>query len=115
MAFYEVSFVGKVDADGKPYLLPEGGRPSVRIVNVWDDRPEQRLADDYRTEGHLRLHLLGHQHSKGRPLEWRGTITVFAPHLISIERDIKAEQRQPGGPVEFVPRTPRNAKPEQDS
>ena len=114
MAFYEVSFVSKVAADGKPAQHHDDGRSAVKTIPVWDTRDLYQLKDDYRSSGSLTLERLAPQHSPGRPLERRGPLVIFAPYLISIEVDIKSQQRQPGGPVEFVTRTPRDAQTKQD-
>ena len=109
MTFFVVTFVGRVDDQGRPVLLPEGGKPAVKEIHVWDERTEQQIAHDYRDSGVLHFRTVGYQHTKGRPLEWRRTATIFAPHLIAVRVDTGAEMKQPDGPVEFLER-PRVAE-----
>lgn len=105
MTFYVVSIVARVDADGRALDQAVDGELAVKEVPVWDARNNQQLALDYSEHGVLHLRKLGYQHSKGRPLEWRGEISVFAPYLISIDIDAKAQSKQPNGPVDFAARS----------
>jgi hypothetical protein len=104
LAYYILTFVGWVDEQGRPVTEPENGTPSVRKVPAWDDRSLAELERAYRSDGSLRMQRLAEQYSKGRPLEFRGEIAVFVPHLIKIEEDLKAATKQPGGPVPFIAR-----------
>lgn len=103
MTFYIVTFVGRVDDTGRPVTDPLGGRPTVREVQVWDDRDVRNMTDDYRAEGVLHLQRVGTHHSPGRPLEHKGPLAILAPHLISVTKDVKAAVKQPEGPVPFTP------------
>lgn len=104
MPFYIITVVANVDEAGKPLLSPENGRQDVRQINVWDERDHVQLKASYRNDQSLQVMRLGHQHSPGRPLEKRGTATIFAPFLISIEDDVKHNLKQPDGPAEFLQR-----------
>lgn len=105
MTFYILSIVARVDSEGRALEHAEDGGLAVKEVPVWDERTNRQLAEDYAKHGSLHLRKLGYQHSKGRPLEWRGEISVFAPYLISIDIDAKAQSKQPAGPVDYVARS----------
>ena len=108
MTFYVITFVGQVSADGKP--LPHDAVPSfgdqkaVRELPVWDERTVAELQWTYKEYGSLTTTRVGEQHSKGRPWELRGEMTIFAPWLIAINADAKMNHKQPNGPVPYQPR-----------
>lgn len=106
MAFYTMTVVQRVDEQGKP--LPADGCSSGNVVKehtVWDERSVEELRAAYQTDGSLTTNRLGPQHSPGRPYEWRGEISVFTPFLVSIESDVKADVKQPRGPVDYLDRS----------
>jgi hypothetical protein len=107
LTFYLVTYVAKVSPEGQLMLRSEDGTAAVKEINVWDDRDLAELHASYTKDGALLLRKLGFQHSTGRPLEWRGEMTVFAPYLVSIEVDLKHELKQKAGPVDFVQRPPK--------
>jgi len=105
MTFYKVSFVAKVDEQGKPVTEPTSdGRTSTRDLSIWDERKLDEIRADYEANNSVKLERLGQRHAPGRPLEHRGPIIVFKPHLISLEIDLRAAFAQPGGPLPFEPR-----------
>lgn len=107
MTFYTISFVGLVDDQGRPVTTPKDGKQTVRELPFWDDRTIDEMKANYAAEGSLTLHRLGTRHAPGRPLEHKGEMVIFAPHMISLQVDLKAALKQPDGPLEFLPPTPR--------
>ena len=104
MTFYTMTFVGRVDDQGRPITSPHDGKPSVREVPIWDERNTDELRACYAAEGSLTVERLGSRRDPGRPLERKGPIVMFSPHLISLTIDRKAQFAQPDGPLPFEPR-----------
>jgi hypothetical protein len=108
MTFYLITFVSQVSPDGRP--LPHdavpfrGDQKSVRELPFWDARSLRELQHAYVEDGALTTMRVGEQHSKGRPWEQRGDLTIFAPWLIAINADAKMNHKQPEGPVPYQPR-----------
>ena len=105
MTYYKISFVAQVDDQGRPLIADTGdGKSTTRNLSIWDERSIDDIRAAYDADHSLKVERLGQRHAPGRPLEHRGPIIIFKPHLISVERDFRATFAQPGGPLPFEPR-----------
>ena len=105
MTYYKISFVARVDDQGRPITeAAPDGKSATRDLSIWDDRKLDEIRAAYEADNWVKVERLGQRHAPGRPLEHRGPIIIFKPHLISLEIDLRAAFAQPGGPLPFEPR-----------
>lgn len=86
-------------------VTPEEKRDYVsggRILLVWDERPQDVIAQKLGDDGSVTLERGAFRPDKST-IETRGAITVMAGHLISIEDRADYNDRFPNGPLPRAP------------
>jgi len=99
MTFYKISFVSRVDGQGRPVVEPVNGKAAVKELSIRDTRTLEAIRAAYDADESITVERLGTSHAPGRPLEKRDKLIVFKPHLISLDK--RAAFAQAGGPLPF--------------